>query len=274
MIKVINNADDFGYSNGINYGIIDSYQQGVLTSTTLMAGMPGFDHAVVLAKENPGLAIGVHLTLTCGKPILKTHKTIVDEKGYFKKRDFYLQADTTIDEQEVYQEWKAQIEKVLASGITPSHLDSHHHSHTFKNNQEIVMQLAKEYQLPVRNSFTSRKKEKGEEIDFTVPDPGRIIFNENGIATNDILLDPWLKDSLEAHRQDPEAIVDAIIAYIEANKHLDVIEVMWHPAYIDQAIMTGSSFNLPRIYETAALLNSRLKEYLETHCVLCTYRDI
>ncbi|MEG0276419.1 MAG: ChbG/HpnK family deacetylase, partial [Coprobacillus sp.] len=75
MVKIINNADDFGYSNAINYGIIDCYLNGMLTSTTLMPAMPGFDHAVALAKQNPGLGIGVHLTLTCGRPVLEGHKT-------------------------------------------------------------------------------------------------------------------------------------------------------------------------------------------------------
>ena len=64
MRKLINNADDFGYSHAINYGIIDSYLDGILTSTTLMPGMPGFQHAVALAKKNPCLGNGIHLTKT------------------------------------------------------------------------------------------------------------------------------------------------------------------------------------------------------------------
>lgn len=59
MGKLIINADDFGYGKGVNMGIIEAYQNGVLTSTTLMAGMPGFDQAVKLAKDNPGLGVGV-----------------------------------------------------------------------------------------------------------------------------------------------------------------------------------------------------------------------
>lgn len=96
MKKVIINADDFGYSRGINYGIIDSHRLGILTSTTIMAGMPGFDHAVQLAKENPKLGIGVHLTLTCGYPLLKDYQTIVDENGKFKHLSFLLTIIITI----------------------------------------------------------------------------------------------------------------------------------------------------------------------------------
>lgn len=40
MGKVMFNSDDFGYSHGVNYGIMDAYQRGILTSTTLMANMP------------------------------------------------------------------------------------------------------------------------------------------------------------------------------------------------------------------------------------------
>ena len=72
MGKVIFNSDDFGYSHGVNYGIMDAYQRGILTSTTLMANMPGFEHAVKLRKEmprkaessDPYLIISIHLTLT------------------------------------------------------------------------------------------------------------------------------------------------------------------------------------------------------------------
>ncbi len=51
MGKVIFNSDDFGYSHGVNYGIMDAYQRGILTSTTLMANMPGFEHAVKLRRK-------------------------------------------------------------------------------------------------------------------------------------------------------------------------------------------------------------------------------
>ena len=79
-MRLIVNCDDFGYSKAVNYGIIEAYKNGIATSATLMAGMPGFNHALELIRENPGLGCGVHLTLSAYKPILKTHKTIVNEK--------------------------------------------------------------------------------------------------------------------------------------------------------------------------------------------------
>ena len=90
MGRLIINADDFGYCKGVNMGIIEAHQNGVLTSTTLMAGMPGFDQAVNLAKKNPGLGVGVHLTLTCGYPVSKDLQTIVDDKGAFLNVHFIM----------------------------------------------------------------------------------------------------------------------------------------------------------------------------------------
>ncbi|MEG0366487.1 MAG: carbohydrate deacetylase [Coprobacillus sp.] len=260
MVKIINNADDFGYSNAINYGIIDSYLNGMLTSTTLMPGMPGFEHAVELAKKNEGLGVGVHLTLTCGKPVLKGHKTLVDENGYFKKLSFYKDETTVVDDEEVYREWKAQIEKVYAAGIIPTHLDSHHHSHTFKNNPSIVKRLAQEYGLPVRNSF----------LDVSVLKAAEII-------TNDVLIDPWCEISKEFETADKklELLITSIKQQIEnASKTSDVIEVMWHPAYLDINIITGSSFAYPRIYEVEALQNDELIKYTKENFELCTFQDI
>lgn len=255
-MKIINNADDFGYSNAINYGIIDSHKYGGLTSTTIMPNMPGFLHAVSLAKENPNLGIGVHLTLTCGKPLLNTHKTLVDENGNFKKLSFYKNERTNVNDDEVYREWKAQIDCVYAHGIIPTHLDSHHHIHTFKNNLKIAIKLAKEYNLPLRYSYIGKEDIK-----------------TNNIKCPDILIDPWMNYNHPITELIPEQLVEIVIKNFESVKENDVIEFMWHPAYMDYEIMNSSSFNLPRILEVATLKNKKLNEYFKQH-KLITYKEL
>ena len=86
MTKLTVNADDFGYSEGVNAGIISAHKNGIVTSTTIMSNMPAYEDGVKLLRENKYLKCGVHLTLSCYKPLLKTHKTIVDENGNFYKR--------------------------------------------------------------------------------------------------------------------------------------------------------------------------------------------
>ncbi len=259
MIKIINNADDYGYSRAVNMGIIDSYTQGILTSTTLMAGMEGFDHAVELAHKNPGLSIGVHLTLTCGKPVSDDCLSLIDENGYFKKLSFYKQCETTVKDDEVYREWKAQIDKVIKAGIEPTHLDSHHHIHTFKNNSEVIKKLAKEYQLPVRNSF----KDSNE-------------LRKEGIFCNDVLIDPWEKMNFNLEDNLEDNLIESVINQIKkAVVSHQIIEVMWHPAYLDKALMEGSGFAHPRIYEVEVLKSKKLAEFMSNEgIVLCNYKKL
>ena len=69
MKKLILNADDFGLTRGVNEGIIRAHREGILTSATLMACGPAFDHAVELAKQSPTLGVGCHLVLVGGSAV-------------------------------------------------------------------------------------------------------------------------------------------------------------------------------------------------------------
>jgi predicted glycoside hydrolase/deacetylase ChbG (UPF0249 family) len=68
--QLIVNGDDFGLSESVNQGIIQSHQQGILTSTSLMVSGDAFENAVALAKTHPNLAVGLHLVTVCGKSVL------------------------------------------------------------------------------------------------------------------------------------------------------------------------------------------------------------
>lgn len=250
MKYLILNADDFGYSHGVNYGIIESHLRGVLTSTTLMAGMPGFEHAVSLAKAHPSLGVGVHLTLTCGRPVLSGHRTLAEPNGDFHRVSYYHTDDQPLDQDEVYREWKAQIEKVIAAGIQPTHLDSHHHVHTFRNLEDVFVRLAREYDLPVRNS----RRDCTDGTVQGVPCPN------------------YLVDYIEGSGADFQTALPAYAPAIEANMHrilersfqtLDCVEVMCHPAYLDTAVMLHSSFNLHRMCEVDLLTKPETAAFLD-----------
>lgn len=156
-MKLIVNADDFGLSRGVNFGIIDAMRYGIVRSATLMASGPAFDHAVELGKSNEALGIGIHLILTWGYPLLSGHKTLVDDRGQFHKPAYAETHGDCLDPGEIEKEFTAQIEKVLASGIQPTHLDSHHHVHMLPACREVIAAVARKYSLPYRgeSSFTS-----------------------------------------------------------------------------------------------------------------------
>jgi hypothetical protein len=248
MSLLIINADDFGYSTGINYGIIHAFQRGVLSSTTMMANMPGFDEGVILAKENPELGIGVHLALTCGRPLRSDVKTLIDERGNFRHLSFY-EKKFEIDTDELYQEWKEQIGKVMQSGIEPTHLDSHHHVNSLPLISEVFNQLAREYQLPVRNNFS-------------VPED---ITTTNRFTTS--------LDTIGGVREIWKAM--EIRNIIEDCKNFETVEAMCHPGYVDNILIQNSSLREYRAVIAAELQRKDFAEILEKNDIsLGTYNDL
>jgi chitin disaccharide deacetylase len=137
---LIPNADDFGYTRDVNDGIVHAHRAGILTATTLMATGKEFDHAVTLARENPGLDVGVHLVLVGG------HGLPSSVAG--------LMAEIASGRIGIYDELSAQVRKVIAAGIRPSHLDTHKHTHLLPPVLNAVARIASEFQIPwVRRPF-------------------------------------------------------------------------------------------------------------------------
>src|SRR2546426_5458445 len=83
--RLIVNADDFGRSRSINAAVIRAHREGILTTASLMVNEPDFAEAVALAKENPKLGVGLHLTLLCGHSALATETIpgLVNRRGEF-----------------------------------------------------------------------------------------------------------------------------------------------------------------------------------------------
>ena len=145
-MKVMINADDFGFSKGVNYGILEAFKYGTIASTSMMVNMPAFEHAVQLMKEYPELLnVGIHFVTSVEYSILKGHKTLTDASGHFYHDEAKI---ANADYQEVYDEYEAQLQKFLATGFKPTHIDWHW-CHT-PVQLKATMALAKKYDLPMR----------------------------------------------------------------------------------------------------------------------------
>lgn len=143
-IRIIVNADDFGHDAATNQRIIDCFERRLISSATVMANMPGFDEVSrwYRAQQNKP-SLGIHLNLDEGKPASDAFRT-----AYPGSDLFYPGGVLSCDRrylQVIKQELRAQIDKVLSSGICPTHFDSHHHLHTHWPVARIVVSLAKEY---------------------------------------------------------------------------------------------------------------------------------
>lgn len=132
MTRVIINADDLGLSPRVNDAIFGLMERGRLTSSTIMANGPALEDAARRAKSFPRCSFGVHLNLTDLRPITSDPalKPLLNDNGDFARRARDVRYDDSL-KAAVEREWTAQIEKVRTLGVPISHIDSHHHTHTF-----------------------------------------------------------------------------------------------------------------------------------------------
>jgi len=150
--RLIVNADDFGASIGINQAVIQAHRQGILTTASLMVNEPALSDAVSLARQNPRLGVGLHLTLSHGHSALPPEKIpgLVNARGefsnspaatglrYFMRRNLHEQ---------LRQEIRAQFEKFRATGLVLDHVNGHLHFHLHPTVFRIVMELVDEFDI-------------------------------------------------------------------------------------------------------------------------------
>ncbi len=150
MKDLIVNADDLGWTVGVNRGIAEAHRNGIVTSTSLLANGPAFEDGVSVARALPALGVGVHLNLSDGPPLTeaKAAPTLVDENGRLSGGPEQLLlklARRKLKLAEVEREWEAQIERVRSAGISPTHLDGHKHVHMLPGLFPIALKLAKKF---------------------------------------------------------------------------------------------------------------------------------
>ena len=152
MKNLIVNADDLGWTDGVNRGILEAFHHGIVTSTSLLANGAAFAGGVEAARSAPGLGVGVHLNLSDGPPIAdrETVTTLLNDDGEFVGGPESLllrRARGGLSLAEVENEWDAQIQRVRDAGIRPTHLDGHKHVHMLPGLFEIALRLAKRHDV-------------------------------------------------------------------------------------------------------------------------------
>jgi predicted glycoside hydrolase/deacetylase ChbG (UPF0249 family) len=147
--RLIVNADDLGSSAGIDRAIFAAHDKGIVTSASLMANGASFEHAVAGVLERPRLGCGVHLVLHDEPPVSDPARipSLVGRDGRLKPlRDAVrgLLFGSSVPA-EIEAEYTAQIQRTIAAGIQPSHLDSHCHLHAFPAVGPIVHALGERF---------------------------------------------------------------------------------------------------------------------------------
>ena len=149
MVKnIILNADDLGFSLGVNNAILQAHKKGFLSHASLMANTEYFRHAVEkILPECKDLKVGVHVNLTCAKALYK--ENVLTRNGFlnntFVKLLFYRKTKEVLESLE--KEIELQILKIKNAGISISHIDGHEHVHIIPSVNKIVRRLAKKHNI-------------------------------------------------------------------------------------------------------------------------------
>jgi predicted glycoside hydrolase/deacetylase ChbG (UPF0249 family) len=246
--QLIVNADDYGVTKNVSLGIREAHQQGIVTTTTAIMIAPAVTQELALAQELcPKLAVGVHLVLTAGPPIrpASTVPSLVGSDGRFHEFKDISLSEFNLDH--VYDEWRAQIDTFLETGIPLSHLDSHYHiSYLNEGIFEVMLRLASMYAAPVRFPPETAYHEKYHPVEllkkYDVGHPDRLItsFHKEGTTR--------------------EHMIEILQSLPPGTS-----EIMCHPGYSDQELEAMGSYSRIREQELAALRNlgvvSAIDEY-------------
>jgi len=150
--RLIINGDDFGASREVNEAVILAHRRGILTSASLMVSGQAFEHAVMLAKENPRLAVGLHVTCADGRPVLSPSEIphVAGKNGTFPSDpamaglQYFFCPSARKD---LFNEIAAQFEKFSQSGLVFSHVDGHCHLHVHPVVLDAVVELSERYRI-------------------------------------------------------------------------------------------------------------------------------
>ena len=154
VCELIINADDFGLNAEVNASILKSISEGLVTTTTMLVNLEGFDDACIIAeKYNIKKRIGLHINLTEGIPLTEEMRRcclFCDSEGRYsfkknEKRIWWLDSE---DRKAVCGEIDAQIKKCRSAGIEISHADSHNHMHEEPGLILLFIQVLKNNNVP------------------------------------------------------------------------------------------------------------------------------
>ncbi|ALR76530.1 chitin disaccharide deacetylase [[Enterobacter] lignolyticus] len=248
---LIVNADDFGLSKGQNYGIVEACKNGLVTSTTALVNGTAIDHAALLSRCLPELAVGMHFVLTLGTPL--SAMPGLTREGKFGKWIWQMAEEDALPLDEIAGELDRQYHRfVELFGSEPTHIDSHHHVHMIPQIFPLVAEFAKSKGVAMRI-------DRGLAARYQLDDSG--VRSSDGFASE--FYGEAISDSLFLQTLDTSAGLGE-----------RSLEVMCHPAFVDNTIM-GSAYCYPRLAELDVLTSPSLKYAVaERGYRLGTYRDV
>ena len=231
-MKLIVNADDFGYTPGVTRGIVRAHREGIVTATTLMANAPDTEGAARAARTDRSLDVGLHLVFSYGAALTAPEKirSLVDASGAFPRITDLMRSGQPKAE-EALIEARAQYQRVRTLlGREPTHLDTHHWVHDLPALEDALLALAKETGAAAR-THDGRQRAR---------------FRDAGVRTPD----RFVREYQHTGKISLEHLVTLLEVLAE---DAGTIELMCHPGEPDDALLVGSTYVAERGIELDAL---------------------
>jgi len=280
--RLIVNADDFGISEEVNEAVIRAFKEGVLTSTSLMVTGDAFEHAVKLAKQNQGLAVGIHLVTVMGKSVLPTSQipTLVDKQGNFSDNPvaaglkYYFSPQSR---RELGKELEAQFKKFRSTGLPLSHIDGHLHLHVHPVIFNAALELGARYgarhmRVPVEERRLALAFDRANLLQKTIYAllfGGLARYMKKKLNARGFTFPDRVYGNLQSGRMSEEYFLYAL-------EHLsaDINEIYFHPAIYDEyRALNGDECQC--LIEFEALTSARVRTRIEKLGVkLINYTEI
>jgi predicted glycoside hydrolase/deacetylase ChbG (UPF0249 family) len=241
MLVLTINADDFGLSDGVVAGILQSMEHGCVHSTSAMVCDPEDRRRVSTSAGRASGRIGLHLQLTEGLPLNPPEQvpSLVDARRKFRDDSGSI---GRLDPAEVLLEWRLQLDCLRDLGVEPSHLDSHHHVHALPGALEAYLELARETGLPARG--------------------GRPLIVRRlravGRLRTDLCENQWSGGECTI-----ESLIEALGRLVSRASDSATVELVCHPAHLDHDLRARSRYVESRRRELVALCDPDLERRLE-----------
>lgn len=252
-MKLIVNADDFGYFKSVSDGIMRAHRDGIVTATTVLVAAPDSERAAQIVRSVPDLDVGVHLNLSFDRPLndFARCRTLVDDHGRFLRPTELLQRE--IDRNEALDEFHAQFERAgELIGREPTHVDTHHWVHDHPALEWAIGELARDTGAAARIHN----------------DDQRDRLRARGVRTPDHFAREF--------QYEGKVGVEPLLALLERLATRDgVTELMCHPGEADEALLKRSGYARERPTELATLTDPRVRAAVsDLGITLATFADV
>lgn len=258
--RLIINADDFGISRGVNIGIIEAAEAGVVTSASVIVNLPEFADALDRTLSCPTLSLGLHLNFTVGRPLTAVPSLTRRDTGeFFSLAGLVARASLgLLDASDIARECLAQIDRMIKAGFPPTHLDSHRHVHAHPAISSVVARAAAS-----RGIYQVRIPCESLRVNASVwranlKKTGLLICAglSGGPAAADRAVN-FVGVSLQGGKSFAARLF-ALIPQLQAG----TTELMTHPGYADASLAEHDSYTLERVTELRVLTSREFRDLL------------